>query len=327
MTQSRRSLLAHSSALLAATLYPSLALAQTYQYDPLGRLTRLTFSDGRFVVYSYDAAGNRTVVIHSDGSTFTATLQVTGTGPANLRSIANAAGYANAQNVNITFQVGAAVTISGASGGGIGIDTGLWPSDVLNVSLALQVSGKVYGGGGSGGSGAGSSAASVPGNGGDAIYCRENMSVTVNSGGQVKGGGGGGGGGASWVRTIGGEPYAFNGGGGGGGFPNGAGGPEGAGDQDVSQPGANGTTSGGGAGGAAGNCGPGPSSGRINGAGGAGGGAATAGAIGGNVSGSGGLGTWTANNNAGGGSPGYAIRKNGKTVSVTNNGTISGTVA
>lgn len=325
MTQSRRSVLVQTGSVLAASAgLASLATAQTYQYDPLGRLTRVTFSDGRFVVYSYDAAGNRTIVIHSDGSTFTATLQVTGTGPVNLRSIADAAGYANAQNVDITFQVGAAVTISGASGGG-GVDTGVWPSDVLNVSLALEVSGKVYGGGGAGGLGAGSSPAPAAGNGGDAIYCRENIAITVNAGGQVKAGGGGGGGGASWVRTVSGEPYAFNGGGGGGGFPNGAGGDAGAGDQDVSQPGANGTASAGGAGGAGGAASPGGGT-RVNGAGGAGGGAASAGAGGGNLSGSGGFGVWTSNTFAAGGQPGYAVRKNGKTVSVTNNGTIAGTV-
>lgn len=324
MTHSRRSLLVQSGLVLAGMgVRPSIAHAQTYQYDALGRLTRVTFPDGRFVVYAYDAAGNRTLVIHSDGGAFTATLQVTGSGPANLRTIANAAGYNNAQHANITFQVASGVTISGAPGGGIGVDTGAWPSDVLDITLALQISGKVYGGGGSGAAGAGSSAATAAGNGGDAIYCRESIAITVNAGGEVKAGGGGGGGGAAWVRTVNDEPYFFNGGGGGGGFPNGPGGDAGAGDADVSQPGAAGAAGGGGAGGVGGAASPGGGT-RVNGSGGAGGGAAGAGVGGGNVSGSGGVGAWTANNFSAGGQPGYAIRKNGKAAPVTNNGVIAG---
>jgi YD repeat-containing protein len=307
----------------------ALARADTYQYDELGRLVRVTFPDGKFVVYRYDAAGNRTEVIHSDNTTFTATLQVTGTGPANLRSIANAAGYGGAQHVNVAFQVGSAVTLMGAAGspnGGTCIDTGTWPSDIFTVTLALQVSGKVYGGGGAGAMGGGAFNAAPGWTGGDAVYCRESISVAVNAGGQIKSGGGGGGSGGCWVRTIidsEGQPETiyYGAGGGGGGFPNGAGGAGNA-------TGANGTTSGGGAGGVGGDStgsGPGGAT-RINGSGGAGGAAGAAGATGGAPSGSGGTGTWVAGNPGAGGQPGYAIRKNGKTVSVTNNGAITGAV-
>lgn len=263
------------------------------------------------------------------GGGFNQTIQITGSGPVNLRSLANAAGYNGAQDAAITFQLGSSVAIVGAGGaanaaGGHAIDTGAWPSGPSTIALTLEISGKVYGGGGGGGAGAGSGAALTGAAGGDAIYAQEDLAVIVNSGGEVKAGGGGGGGGGSWRRTFGGEATNWNGGGGGGGFPNGAGAPEGSGDIDVSNAGANGTSSGGGAGGAGGAGFPAT---RINGAGGNGGDAASAGAGGANVTGSGGTGTWTANKLGSGGQPGYAIRKNGKTVTVTNNGTISGAVS
>ena len=33
-----------------------------YEYDPLGRLVKVTYSDGSTVAYSYDQAGNRVAV-------------------------------------------------------------------------------------------------------------------------------------------------------------------------------------------------------------------------------------------------------------------------
>lgn len=39
------------------------AAADTYRYDVLGRLTRVTYTNGAVVYYVYDAAGNRTTVI------------------------------------------------------------------------------------------------------------------------------------------------------------------------------------------------------------------------------------------------------------------------
>jgi len=245
---------------------------------------------------------------------FNQTIAVTGAGPVSLRALAQAAGYDGLRNATITFQVGSGVSVISALSGGIGIDTGLWPSSGFAIALTLQVSGKVYGGGGLGGVGSDLNVY-LAGKGGDAIFCRENIAITVNAGGEAKAGGGGGGGGGGWIsRTAEGEwePYR-QGGGGGGGFPNGAGG-------SGVNVGSGGSTSGGGAGGAGSSGGT-----RLSGAGGAGAGAASSGADGVVASG-------TATNNFQKtnpglpGTPGYAVRKNSKTVSVTNNGTISGTV-
>lgn len=38
------------------------AWAITYDYDELGRLTKVTYDDGSYVEYEYDDAGNRTLV-------------------------------------------------------------------------------------------------------------------------------------------------------------------------------------------------------------------------------------------------------------------------
>ena len=155
--------------------------------------------------------------------------------------------------------------------------------------------------------------------------------MVVNAGGEVKAGGGGGGGGGGWSRqvTIEGIPtwVPYNGGGGGGGFPNGSAGAAGDYSEDwpvgnIASSGNVGTTSGGGAGGAGGSAG----AGRTTGAGSAGAAAGAAGVSGAASTGSE-TSTWVKISPSGGGQPGYAIRKNGKTVNVTNNGTIVGTQA
>ena len=35
----------------------------TYTYDNLGRVTKVTYSNGKSITYSYDAAGNRVTVV------------------------------------------------------------------------------------------------------------------------------------------------------------------------------------------------------------------------------------------------------------------------
>ncbi|VWX56728.1 hypothetical protein [Sphingorhabdus sp. 109] len=239
-------------------------------------------------------------------SAFTDTIDLTTqTGPVNLRTLADAAGYTGMSDATITFNVPTGVTITGGAGGLNGITTGTWPSG-YTINLDLSVTGKVYGGGGKGGNGeSGDNGGTNGGAGGDAVYALEDLDITVNSGGEVKAGGGGGGGGKGTTIYVAEEPIFYGGGGGGGGAPNGVGGARGNSDGGTqASNGSPGTTGGGGAGGALGSA-------TYSSAGGNGGGFATAGS---NVA-----------SGTNGGAAGYAIRKNGNTVSVTNNGTITGT--
>lgn len=335
MSVSRRAMFAQLAAASMLAWRTSDAHAQSgetveYTYDVHGRITRAEYSNGVVVNYVYDNAGNRITVSRIGGSTpptppvFSATIQVTGSSPVNLRTLADNAGYDGVRDAAITFQVANNVTLFGAAGsaasanaGGAAIDTGVWPSSMYTIALTLQISGKIYGGGGRGVEGASAWGANANGGvGGDAVYARENFALIVNAGGELKGGGGGGGGGASWSNTVidgEGQPETtvWPGGSGGGGFPNG-----------TSEAAAAGTPTGGGAGGA----GQGASGTRVTGAGGSGGGAATAGVGGASATGTGGFGSWLQIGSGSGGAAGYAIRKNGKTVTVTNNGTINGTI-
>lgn len=246
-------------------------------------------------------------------SSYNSTITISGTGPVNLRDLANADGYDGISDATVVFNLNAGTTITGNADGGDGIDTGSWPAGPT-IDLTLNITGTVRGGGGAGGSGGGNfGLQGGNGNpGGDAVNCQEDIDIVVNSGGIVQGGGGGGGGGGGAQYTLGGDPNIDGAGGGGGGFPNGPGGAPGSGDIFVGIAGAPGTTGGGGAGGdAGGNAGD----------GGNGGGVAASGAngqAGQSVGGS---------NGSGGnlGVPGFAIRYNGNTVGVTNNGTITGT--
>ncbi|KQP17020.1 RHS repeat domain-containing protein [Pseudorhodoferax sp. Leaf265] len=51
-------------ALLAlTTVLPAHAGSATHTYDSLGRLTKVTYSNGTVITYTYDAAGNRSTVV------------------------------------------------------------------------------------------------------------------------------------------------------------------------------------------------------------------------------------------------------------------------
>jgi YD repeat-containing protein len=233
------------------------------------------------------------------------------TSASNLRTLANNAGYTGISGVQYQFEVPSGTTIMGSAGGGAAITTGTWPN---GVTIALIVKGNVYGGGGTGGHGGAVNGISTSGGGGgDAVAVHAPIVITVNSGGAIIGGGGGGGGGRYFSGSTPGGQMSNGGGGGGGGFPNGSGGSGGMSDstpiQGDGSPGGMGTISGGGAGGAGGGSNGGGGYLETGGAGGGQGANGAEGVLGGSA----------------GGNAGYAIRKNGNTVTVTNNGTITGT--
>lgn len=329
MAISRRTILA--SFLLSAplSLFGRLAARAdptNYAYDALGRLKRVEYSSGCVIEYTYDPAGNRTLLSQTGcpppppppppPTPFVQTIQVTGASPVNLRTLANTAGYDGARDATVAFELASGVTITGAAGGGVAIDSGTWPTGSYGIVLTLVVKtgATVRGGGGAGGAGGGDfSGIGAPGGpGGDALYCRAPMTITVQSGAAVRSGGGGGAGGNPAIDAP--SEIIAGGGGGGGGSPNGPAGAAG------SSQGGTGTNA---AAGTAGN-------GSTQGSGGAG---AERNFFGGSLSGTpgasgGSYGVAGSNvfSGAAGGAAGYAIRKNGHIVTVSNSGTITGTV-
>lgn len=225
-------------------------------------------------------------------SAYSQTINLTtSTGTVNLARLARQDGYRRKADATINFVVPAGVVITGRPDGGVAIDTGDWPDEEHAVTLTLTVEngGVVRGGGGNGGRGPGvGRSRGKGGDGGDAIYCRADIDITIDAGGEVSGGGGGG---DAADSEVSGWPVltGTDAGGGGGGFPNGEGGTSfGPGGTD----GLDGTIAGGGLGG------------TPDGTDGGDAGAAA----------------------ATGGAGGYAVRKNGNTVTVTNNGTANGTI-
>ena len=280
-------------------------VATIYDYVVTGALTiklNLSSPSGSATITTAQGAGT----INNIDTAGTTTIQLTSGTSENLRTIANANGYAGSSSANYTFVVGSGVTVTGSAGSGIGIDTGSWPA---GVTLALQVNGIVRGGGGNGGNGGlgTTSSGGAGGAGGDAIRCSVPITISVNSGGSVQagGGGGGGGGGTTYSTPVG--LGTIGGDGGGGGAPNGAGGTGATGSGNTGANGSPGTTSGGGVGGSTG----GPTGGN-------GGTYATAGTAGVTPSPSAGGGA--------GGAAGYAVRKNGTSCTASGAGTITGTV-
>ncbi len=128
---------------------------------------------------------------------------------ANLRTLADKAGYDGNPRAYYVFNIAEKIVVMGRPGNRPGIDTGVWPQ---GVKLALTVGGAVYGGGGRGGDGGDIPGTTEGGHGGDAIVVHAPITILVGVNGAVKAGGGGGGGA---------DGGGTGGSGGGGGFPNG----------------------------------------------------------------------------------------------------------
>ena len=59
-----RTAAACASMLMALAVVPAAyAGSATHAYDSLGRLSKVTYSNGTVITYTYDAAGNRTAVV------------------------------------------------------------------------------------------------------------------------------------------------------------------------------------------------------------------------------------------------------------------------
>jgi YD repeat-containing protein len=322
MAISRRAVLAHlfaGSALGAslASVGSAAAATTSYKYDAAGRMVEATYPNGNVLTYRYDWAGNRRIVYRGAApGDFARQIRVTEA--CNLRTLANNAGYNGAQDATITYVVNRNAAVMGAEGtggassenggaGGVAIETGTWPGGyTINLELIVMPGASVLGGGGGGGGGAGGDGMKGSGGAGAvAINCSAPLKVTVWPGGKIMGGGSGGAGGEEYEEIYIWPDYSwFNGGGGGGGRPNGLGGAGGTGvpdpyiylNNDYGSPGEDGTIAGGGAGGAGG------------------------------YAGAQGWQTGEAGENGSSGANAYAISKNGNTVTVINNGTISGGV-
>lgn len=147
-------------------------------------------------------------------SAFNATIDlVSSNSGVNLRTVADAAGYTGLSDATIAFEVESGVTITGLAGapdGGIAIDTGTWPTGAYTIALTLTIKSGGIVRGGGGKGGNGSSGGGGFIGGKGGDAVHARVPLTVN----VNAGGelksGGGGGG-------GGGGFVTGGGGGGGG--------------------------------------------------------------------------------------------------------------
>jgi hypothetical protein len=161
--------------------------------------TPTTATSYSFTIRAVDSGSNAgsqayNVTIGTAGPTV---INLTSGAGVNLRTIANNNGYTGSSSANYQFVVGSGVTITGSAGSGTGVDTGTWPAGVT-LSLNVNSSGTVRGGGGIGGNGGGWNGSSTTnptsggagGAGGAAGYAvRKNGTgcTLTNNGGTVTG--------------------------------------------------------------------------------------------------------------------------------------------
>tara|TARA_B100001123_G_scaffold851_1_gene1161 strand:+ start:3844 stop:4599 length:756 start_codon:yes stop_codon:yes gene_type:complete len=222
----------------------------------------------------------------------------------NLRTLLDAAGFDNDVPTKITYRLNSGVTLT-SKAAGTNLEGPAWQTGTIGSihTVIVYISGDIKGYGGVGGNGGSASTQQSQangkngGDGGDAMSFACNATLVVNSGASVLAGGGGGGGGGGAIAEDDDASSQADGGDGGRGAGTNAAETGEAGETHDDGPGP--ATSG--AGGDGGNYG----------ASGSNGAAATQG----QTTGTGGT----------GGSAGYAVKKNSNTVTVTNNGTITGT--
>ena len=222
----------------------------------------------------------------------------------NLRTLLDAAGFDNDIPTKITYRLNSGVTLT-SKAAGTNLEGPAWQTGTIGSihTVIVYISGDIKGyGGASGARGSASTQQSQAnggngGDGGDAMSFACNATLVVNSGASVlAGGGGGGGGGGALVENYDGDSNATGGLGGRGAGTDAAGtGSAGETHDDGGGPATSGAGGKGGNYGASGSNGSNASQGSTQGIGGT------------------------------GGSAGYAVKKNSNTVSVTNNGTITGT--
>jgi len=215
----------------------------------------------------------------------------------NLRTLLNAKGFNNNIPTTITYTVAAGATITSSSGNGTSVPA--WQTgDIASIhTLNIEIFGAIKGFGGAGGpTMTGSGTGSVGSEGGTAMNFECDATLIVSSGASVLAGGGGGGSGGS-AQDIKDNTASANGGAGGlgAGTASAASGVAGQTDTDGDATAQSGSGGDGGAHGQDGNAGQ-----------------------------DGQQGTGRENGFAGG-SKGYALKKNSNTISLTNNGTVTGT--
>jgi hypothetical protein len=134
---------------------------------------------------------------------------------ANLRTLANAAGYSGTGDVTATINSG--VDIYATTTGNYGLDVGSFPAGSV---ITLVNNGFISGCGGAGGGGGANGGGASGGAGGTALYAGgvSGFTFRLNNASTIRGGGGGGGGGGGAGYQYGpGYPYQVWAGGGGGG--------------------------------------------------------------------------------------------------------------
>ena len=217
----------------------------------------------------------------------------------NLRTLLNAKGFNNNIPTTITYTVAAGATITSSSGNGTSVPA--WQTgDIASIhTLNIEIFGAIKGFGGAGGpTMTGTGTGSVGSEGGTAMNFECDATLIVSSGASVLAGGGGGGSGGSAQDDDGDGGLASANGGAGGlgaGTASAASGVAGQTDTDGDATAQSGSGGDGGAHGQDGNAGQDGQQGRDR------------------------------ENGFAGGSKGYALKKNSNTISLTNNGTVTGT--